>query len=58
MKGKRNGFFVECGANDGHFQSNTYYFETKYNWTGLLVEANPKLARKLLNSNRTVRQTC
>ena len=52
--GRRNGFFVECGANDGQFQSNTVYFEEKLNWTGLLVEANPRLARALLARNRKV----
>jgi hypothetical protein len=57
LKGKRNGFFIECGANDGMFQSNTVYFERKYSWTGLLVEANPRLAKLLLSSNREVKFT-
>lgn len=33
-----NGFFIECGANDGEQQSNTFYFEKKMGWKGLLVE--------------------
>ena len=37
----RDGFFIESGACDGIFQSNTYYLETELNWTGLLVEPNP-----------------
>ena len=37
-----NGFFIESGAADGVFLSNTLYFELKYNWTGLLVEPNPR----------------
>jgi FkbM family methyltransferase len=34
----KNGFFIECGANDGVNQSNTWYFEKKLNWHGILVE--------------------
>ena len=33
-----NGIFIECGANDGVRQSNTFYFEKKMGWKGLLVE--------------------
>lgn len=34
----KNGFFVECGANDGVTQSNTLLLEQELQWTGLLVE--------------------
>ena len=34
----RDGYFIECGANDGYSQSNTYFLEKKLNWRGLLVE--------------------
>ena len=34
----KNGFFIECGANDGVNQSNTWYFEKKLNWHGILIE--------------------
>ena len=34
------GFFIEAGAYDGLFQSNTLYLENQRNWTGLLVEPN------------------
>jgi len=43
---KRNGLFVEVGANDGVSQSNTLYFEKYYGWSGLLIEAVPELAAK------------
>jgi FkbM family methyltransferase len=36
-----NGFYVELGANDGVTQSNSIYFETKRNWSGVLVEPSP-----------------
>lgn len=33
-----DGYFIECGANDGINQSNTWYFEKNLNWHGLLIE--------------------
>lgn len=41
--GKRRGFFVEAGANDGVNQSNTLYFEKYLGWNGLLIEPVPDL---------------
>jgi hypothetical protein len=38
---QKNGFFIEAGADEGEFLSNTLYFELKRGWTGLLVEPNP-----------------
>lgn len=43
--GRRGGFFLEAGANDGITQSNTLYFERYFGWTGILVEPSPRLAR-------------
>ena len=51
-KSKTNGFFFEAGAYDGVVASNTLLFETRYNWTGLLVEANPDNYDLLLEKNR------
>ena len=34
----RDGFYIECGANDGITQSNTYKLETDKNWKGILIE--------------------
>lgn len=36
-----NGFYVELGANDGVNQSNSYFFELKRGWKGVLVEPSP-----------------
>ncbi|MCB0309601.1 MAG: FkbM family methyltransferase [Bdellovibrionales bacterium] len=38
---KRDGFFIEAGANDGINQSNTFLLEHFFGWRGLLVEPNP-----------------
>ena len=35
---KKDGFFVDVGANDYKFTSNTYYLDTALNWSGLAVE--------------------
>ena len=52
FKNKKNGFFIEAGAYDGEKFSNTLLFETTLNWTGILIEPNPKYFEDLLNKNR------
>ena len=32
LKGKRDGFFIEAGAWDGEYLSNTLFFERERNW--------------------------
>ena len=49
---KTNGFFIELGANDGLFQSNTAFFEKNRNWKGILIEPSKK-AFELCKKNRT-----
>lgn len=36
--GKKNGKFLEIGSNHPIVHNNTYLLETKYNWSGLMVE--------------------
>ncbi len=38
----KDGFYIECGANDGVNQSNTWYFEKSLNWKRILIEPNKK----------------
>jgi FkbM family methyltransferase len=45
--GRRGGFFLDIGANDGRFGSNTAALEYNYNWTGICIEANPNLIQSL-----------
>ena len=52
FKKKKNGVFVEAGAWDGEYLSNTLYLEANYNWTGLLVEPNSGAFKKLVTRNR------
>ena len=47
------GRFVEIGAFDGLTFSNTLMLEKCLGWNGLLIEANPENAAKLLESNRS-----
>lgn len=49
---KRGGFFIEAGAYDGEFLSNSLFFELERAWTGLLIEPMPSLFQKLVNKNR------
>ncbi|ODM93917.1 Protein Star, partial [Orchesella cincta] len=52
LKNKTYGFFVEAGANDGEFQSNTLQLEVFHGWTGLLVEADPAQLVQLRKKQR------
>jgi len=38
LQGKRSGYFMEIGAGDGLYISNTLVLEKYFGWTGLLVE--------------------
>lgn len=49
------GSFVELGAMDGWSLSNTALLERCFGWDGVLIEANPHNARKLLKSGRKAR---
>jgi FkbM family methyltransferase len=48
-----NGFFIECGANDGVNQSNTWYYEKKLNWRGILIEPIPEVFKQLKKNRKS-----
>ena len=48
----RNKFFIEAGAFDGEFYSNSLFFEAERNWTGLLVEPNPVAFQRMQHKGR------
>eukprot|EP00755_Sulcionema_specki_P019940 Sspe_Gene.70719::Locus_41778_Transcript_1_1_Confidence_1.000_Length_1875::g.70719::m.70719 len=50
--GGKPAFFVESGGHDGCRQSHTLWLEQKRNWTGLLVEANPRLFARIVELKR------
>ena len=41
------GVFVEAGAVDGFFESNTYYLERFLGWRGILIEPMPAMFRRI-----------
>ncbi|CAG7721362.1 unnamed protein product [Allacma fusca] len=47
-----DGFFIECGANDGEWHSNTIWLERTLGWKGLLIEADPTPFAELVTKNR------
>lgn len=49
-KEKRNGIFLDVGANDGKLTSNTLLLESEYDWSGICIEANPDLIPSLIKN--------
>lgn len=47
FKNKRNGVFIDIGANDGKELSNTYYLEKELGWTGICFEPIPAIFERL-----------
>jgi len=43
----KNGFYIDCGANDGVNQSTTWYYEKYLNWNGILIEPIPDVFYEL-----------
>ncbi|XP_064077764.1 uncharacterized protein LOC135195459 [Macrobrachium nipponense] len=52
LGGRPPGFFVEAGALDGEWLSNTLHLEKDKGWQGLLVEPDRKMFAHLLQKNR------
>ncbi|XP_066939175.1 protein Star-like [Macrobrachium rosenbergii] len=52
LRGMRGGFFIEAGALDGEYLSNTLYFERELGWRGLLIEPHPEAYKQLRQKHR------
>jgi FkbM family methyltransferase len=55
--GRRDGFFVDVGANDPTDGSQTWHLE-KLGWRGILIEPQPALAQKLREQRRAMVFAC
>lgn len=52
LNGKKNGTYVEIGAMDGVFISNTYLLESQFQWKGLSVDIDPASKKTFKKSKR------
>ncbi|XP_046451332.1 uncharacterized protein LOC124199545 [Daphnia pulex] len=52
LNNQSGAFFVECGALDGEYGSNTLYMERYLQWKGILIEANRELFKEILAKRR------
>lgn len=57
LKDIKNGFFVEAGALDGLFMSNTKILED-LGWNGILVEPSPSAAKKCRDNRKCTVESC
>lgn len=57
LKDIDNGFFVEAGALDGLFMSNTKILED-FGWKGLLIEPSPKAVEKCMKNRKSPVESC
>lgn len=49
---KKGGFFIDIGAHDGRYISNTLVLEKRYKWDGICIEANPNTFEKLRKARK------
>lgn len=47
---KKYGYFLDIGANDGLWLSNTYYLEKELEWNGICVESNKTTFKELIHN--------
>jgi FkbM family methyltransferase len=48
FQSKKNGFFLDVGANDGININNTYFLEKELGWNGICIEADPNIFKNLI----------
>lgn len=49
---EESGFFLDIGAHDGVFFSNSFILEERYGWKGICIEANPDTFAKLKQNRK------
>jgi FkbM family methyltransferase len=54
FKEKTNGVFLDIGAHDGVFLSNSYFLEKQRNWSGICFEPNPRLFNELIKNRSCI----
>lgn len=54
FKDKKNGTFVEIGANNGILISNTYFFEKYLGWSGICIEPIPDRFEELQKNRNCI----
>lgn len=52
FKNKRDGFFLDVGAYDPIYLSNTHFLESNLNWNGICIEPNSKYYNKLKQNRK------
>lgn len=55
---KKRGFFLEISVHDDKYLSNTFWLESKHDWTGLLIERNPDVCKKIDKLERNAWRLC
>lgn len=58
LRGRVGGYFVEVGAGDGEIGSASLFFELQRNWTGLLIDDNPRTYPTLMSRRRHAKMLC
>ena len=56
--GKERGSFVDVGAHNGKYLSNTYILENVFGWQGICVEPNTKLFAELQITRTCILENC
>jgi FkbM family methyltransferase len=58
FKNKKEGFFLDVGAYDGRYYSNTWLFEKDMDWKGICIEPNPSVFEKLKGNRKCITINC
>lgn len=53
LNGKKGGIFLEIGASHPQIISNTFLLEKKFDWSGIQIELDEKLAKQCISERKT-----